>query len=195
MKQQTDSNPRLVIRPMNDAEIAELNACNSGLGDQTAKERQTVQYTDENGNTGYAYVENALIEELGFEYIATHCSLRYSSVFNTWECNLSQEDYRNDPARNLPRTVKVRFVEDKAGENTEVWQNIESGQYYLRFLCREPFAKWMTCGNRMSGWQDQNTIRPNITFRHGAQEETVRYKDWNGSAAYADTFNPNFRKG
>ena len=184
-----------VIRPLNAAEIASLDNIKSGLGAEIAEQRQTVEYTDEDGHTGHIFVENKLIEELGSNYIATHCSLRYSEVLNCYDCNLSQEEFRNSPLTNPPKTVDVKFVEEKAGENTGVWQSVETGQYYLRFLFREPFARWMTCGNRNSGWQDQNTIRPNITFRHGNQEETVLYKDWNGSAAYSDTFNPNFRKG
>lgn len=38
-------------------------------------------------------------------------------------------------------------------------------------------------------------IRPNVTFRNGTQTETVLYDDWNGTAAYNSTFNPNFKKG
>lgn len=41
----------------------------------------------------------------------------------------------------------------------------------------------------------KNCIRPNVTFRNGTQTETVLYDDWNGTAAYNSTFNPNFKKG
>lgn len=34
-----------------------------------------------------------------------------------------------------------------------------------------------------------------VTFRNGTQTETVLYDDWNGTAAYNSTFNPNFKKG
>lgn len=43
--------------------------------------------------------------------------------------------------------------------------------------------------------EDGNCIRPNVTFRNGTQTETVLYDDWNGTAAYNSTFNPNFKKG
>lgn len=48
------------------------------------------------------------------------------------------------------------------------------------------------CG---ASWMDGNCIRPNVTFRNGTQTETVLYDDWNGTAAYNSTFNPNFKKG
>lgn len=151
--------------------------------------------TDENGNSGYMFMPTSLLQELGVDYISSHVSLHYSEVLADWFVSLSQSDYHNDLVRNPPKVVKVRFVTTKVGENTEVWQNVVSGRYYLRMLCNEPFARWMTCGNRASGWEDHNLIRPNITFQNveNGNCEGVRYDDWNDVAAYSDLFNPNFR--
>lgn len=125
--------------------------------------------TDDDGNTGITYLEEKVV--------------------------ISQNDFKNDPTRNPARCVTVRFLETKNGENTEVWQNTDSGCYYLRMLSNEPFARWMTCGGRSTGWVDRKEIRPNVTFMNAenGEIETVRYDDWNGTAAYSDTFNPNFR--
>lgn len=67
--------------------------------------------------------------------------------------------------------------------------------YLMRKLCNEPFARWLTCHECGASWMDGNCIRPNVTFRNGTQTETVLYDDWNGTAAYNSTFNPNFKKG
>lgn len=72
---------------------------------------------------------------------------------------------------------------------------MDNGGYLMRQLCREPFARWLTCYKHQGWWEDGNRIRPNITFRHRKQTEKVRYDDWNETAAYSDTFNPNFREG
>lgn len=151
--------------------------------------------TDDAGNSGYMFIPITLFDSLGMKYISTHVSLEYSEVCGEWFVKLSQNDYHNDFQRNPPKIIHVKFIENKAGENTEVWQNVDTGRYYLRMLCNEPFARWMTCGSRRTGWEDQQTIRPNITFENVAngQMESVRYNDWNDVAAYSDTFNSKFR--
>ena len=81
------------------------------------------------------------------------------------------------------------------GECTEIWRRLDTGGYLMRKLCNEPFARWLTCQECGASWMDGNCIRPNVTFRNGTQTETVLYDDWNGTAAYNSTFNPNFKKG
>jgi hypothetical protein len=79
---------------------------------------------------------------------------------------------------------------------TSFWQN-EKRLCSLMTLAtpEEPFARWLTCHECGASWMDGNCIRPNVTFRNGTQTETVLYDDWNGTAAYNSTFNPNFKKG
>lgn len=151
--------------------------------------------TDDDGNTGITYLEEKVVEKLGVAYIKDHITLTYSDICQEFFVNISQNDFKNDPTRNPARCVTVRFLGTKNGENTEVWQNTDSGCYYLRMLSNEPFARWMTCGGRSTGWVDRKEIRPNVTFMNAenGEIETVRYDDWNGTAAYSDTFNPNFR--
>lgn len=185
----------LQIRLISEIEIGELNACGMP-GNKLAQERLAAVFTDEAGHSGKLFIEPEIIERLGAQYIASHTTLEYSNVCGEWFPKLSQNDYYNDPARNPPKTIEVSFIEEKCGEQTEVWKSVETGNYFLRMLCREPFARWMTCGNRtMTGFTDRAEIRPNVTFKHGEQTETVHYDDWNGPAAYSDTFNPNFREG
>lgn len=157
--------------------------------------RMRMDATDEAGNTSYTYVPEEMIQRLGVEYIENHCTLEYSDVFEEWFLRVSEEDFYNDTDRNPPKTIQVKFVELKPGEDTEVWQNIATGSYYLRQLCREPFARWLTADKRMYGFEDRNLLRPNITIQNVAngQTERVYYKDWNETAAYHDTFNPKFR--
>lgn len=157
--------------------------------------RKTVVFTDEEGNTGKLYMKEEDIELLGESYIAENSTMEYSDVCGEWFPKVSWNAYKNDPKRNPPKTVDVEFVCDMEGECTEIWRRLDTGGYLMRQLCREPFARWLTCRKLQGGWLDGNCIRPNVTFRHGTQTETVFYDDWNGTAAYSSAFNPNFRKG
>lgn len=185
---------KIDVRDMKREEINSLT--DAGFdGDRIANERKTLVATDGDGNTAIAYVEESAIERLGVEYIREHAKLVFSKELDEWFLRISENDFHNDPARNPPRTIDVRFVEDMHGENTEIWRNVDTGAYYMRQLCREPFARWLTCDKRHSGWDDRACVRPNITFRHGSQTETTTFDDWNGTAAYSSTFNPYFRQG
>ena len=157
--------------------------------------RKAVVFTDEEGNIGKLYMKEEDIELLGESYIAENSTMEYSKVLEEWFPKVSWNAYKNDPMRNPPKTIDVKFVCDMEGECTEIWRRLDTGGYLMRQLCREPFARWLTCYQRQGWWEDGNRIRPNITFRHGKNTEKVRYDDWNGTAAYSDTFNPNFREG
>ena len=157
--------------------------------------RKAVVFTDDAGNTGTLYMKEEDVELLGEQYIAENSQMEYSKVCEEWIPTVSWNAYKNDQTRNPPKTIDVEFVCDMDGECTEIWRRLDTGGYLMRQLCREPFARWMTCYNRQGWWEDGSYIRPNITFRHGTQTETVFYDDWNGTAAYSRTFNPNFKKG
>ena len=161
----------------------------------TLAARTKLVFVNREGAEATLFLENKVIDRLGFFYIAEHAQMEYSRVLNLWFAKISENEYYNNPILNPPITICVKYIEDKLGENTEVWQNICTGNYYLRTLCNEPFARWMTCGPRRTGWQDRAEVRPNVTFKHGEQIERVYYDDWNGTAAYSDTFNHNFRSG
>lgn len=157
--------------------------------------RKAVVFTDDAGNTGTLHMNKEDIELLGKSYIAENSTMEYSEVCGEWFPKVSWNAYKNDLKRNPPKMVDVEFVCDMEGECTEIWRRLDTGGYLMRQLCREPFASWLTCYKHQGWWEDGNRIRPNITFRHGKQTEKVRYDDWNGTAAYSDTFNPNFREG
>ena len=186
---------KIQIREISAQDIQKV--CESGLpGENLLSDRVTLVCTDDEGHTAISYMQKQQLERLGIEYIQTHSWLEYSEVMDEYFMKLSQNDFYNDPIKNPPKTIDVRFIECKMGEDTEVWQNVETHQYYLRMLSgRERFARWMTCGSRMTNWEDRSIVRPNITFCNGCQTETVRYDDWNDTAAYDEPggFNPNFR--
>ena len=129
-------------------------------------EQKAVVFTDDAGNTGKLYMKEEDVELLGEQYIAENSKMEYSEVCKEWFPSVSWNAYKNDQTRNL-----------------------------MRKLCNEPFARWLTCHECGASWMDGNCIRPNVTFRNGTQTETVLYDDWNGTAAYNSTFNPNFKKG
>jgi len=158
-------------------------------------DRKAVVFTDDEGNSGKLYMKEDDIDVLGKQYIAENSTMEYSKVCEEWSPKVSWNAYKNDQTRNPPKIIDVEFVCDMYGEQTEIWRRLDTGGYLMRQLCNEPFARWLTCRKLQGGWLDGNCIRPNITFRHGKQTETVRYDDWNETAAYSDTFNPNFREG
>lgn len=157
--------------------------------------RKTVVFTDEEGNFGKLYMKEEDIELLGEPYIAENSTMEYSKVLKEWLPKVSWNAYKNDPIRNPPKTIDVEFVCDMDSERTEIWRRLDTGGYLMRKLCNEPFARWLVCRERQGWWEDGARVRPNITFRHRKQTEKVRYDDWNETAAYSDTFNPNFREG
>lgn len=157
--------------------------------------RKTVVFTDADGNSGKLYMKEEDIELLGESYIAENSTMEYSKVCEEWFPKVSWNAYKNDSTRNPPKTIDVEFVCVLEGTDAEIWKRTDNGGYLMRQLYREPFASWLTCYKHQGWWEDGNRIRPNITFRHGKQTEKVRYDDWNGTAAYSDTFNPNFREG
>jgi len=157
--------------------------------------RKAVVFTDDTGNTGTLYMKEEDVELLGEQYIAENSKMEYSKACEGWIPTVSWNAYNNDQTRNPPKTIDVEFVCEVKEEYAEIWRRLDTGGYLMRKLCREPFARWLTCRKYPSSWMDGNCIRPNVTLRHGAQTETVFYDDWNGTAAYSSTFNPNFRKG
>lgn len=146
-------------------------------------------------NASDVYVDLDVIDLDVSSYIAENSTLEYSKVCKEWFPKVSWNAYKNDPQGNPPKTIDVEFVCDMDSERTEIWRRLDTGGYLMRKLCNEPFARWLVCRERQGWWEDGNRIRPNITFRHGKQTEKVRYDDWNETAAYSDTFNPNFREG
>lgn len=158
-------------------------------------ERKAVVFTDDAGNTGKLYMKEEDVELLGEQYIAENSKMEYSEVYKEWFPSVSWNAYKNDQTRNPPKTIDVEFVCNMDGECTEIWRRLDTGGYLMRKLCNEPFARWLTCHECGASWMDGNCIRPNVTFRNGTQTETVLYDDWNGTAAYNSTFNPNFKKG
>lgn len=157
--------------------------------------RKAVVFTDDAGNTGTLYMKEEDVDLLGEEYIAKNSKMEYSKVCEGWIPSVSWNAYKNDQTRNPPKTIDVEFVCEVSEEYAEIWRRLDTSGYLMRKLCREPFARWLTCRKYPASWIDGNCIRPNVTFRHGTQTETVFYDDWNGTAAYSSTFNPNFRKG
>ena len=167
----------------------------SDNADIVLAERKEVVFTDDAGNTGKLYMKEEDVELLGEQYIAENSKMEYSEVCKEWFPSVSWNAYKNDQTRNPPKTIDVEFVCDMDGECTEIWRRLDTGGYLMRKLCNEPFARWLFCRERQGWWEDGASIRPNITFRHRKQTEKVRYDDWNETAAYSDTFNPNFREG
>lgn len=165
-------------------------------GEYIAQNRVVLEFEDDDGHTGILYVESDITDRLGLEYIAANTKLEYSKVCDEYFPKLSQNNYYNDPTRFPERTVQVAFVDTVPGESTEVYRAIESGHYYMRQVShREPFAKWLTAGKCEGGYVDRTEVRANITFEHKGQLEKITYDDWNGPAAYSNTFNPDFKEG
>lgn len=182
---------KIEIRDITPEEAAEYGE----QSDILLADRKAVVFTDDDGNTGVLFMEQKDIDTLGKRYIEENSRIGYSTVMGEWIPNVSWNAYMNNPERNPPKTIEVEFVELIAGEDTEIWHRLDTGGYLMRKLCNEPFARWMTCYKHKFWYGEGNRIRPNITFRNGKQTETVRYDDWNETAAYSDTFNPNFREG
>ena len=140
--------------------------------------RVKIVLSNEVGNTAELFVEQKTVDRLGEAYIRSHTEMYYSEALSSWYVKLSENDYYNDL---------------EGGTGREVYKEVETGRYFLRdnFFPRETFAKWYECGKRRMP-EDGNEVRANLIFECDGQREKVRYDDWNGVAAYGDTFNMDF---
>ena len=183
------------IRDFTQHDIDEINRVDCD-GESFAAGRKIVEATDENGNKADLYVCVDDINRLGIEYMQNNIKLEYSEFFEKWFAKLSQNVYYNDLERYPEKIIDVKYIEDMCGVKTEIYKNKETGRLYMRMLCNEPFARWMSCRKDPNyQYVDENEIRANVIFRHKEQTEKITYNDWNGNAAYQDTFNPNFKNG
>ena len=121
--------------------------------------RKTVVFTDADGNVGKLYMKEEDIDLLGKQYIAENSTLEYSKVCGEWFPKVSWNAYKNDPQRNPPKTIDVEFVCGMEGECTEIWRRLDTGGYLMRQLCREPFARWLTCRKLQGRWLDLSVPR------------------------------------
>lgn len=158
------------------------------------KNRTKILVTDDDGNTGYCFMENYKIKKLGASYIKANAKLAYSDFLKQWNVEISENDFYNDELRNPITEIPVKFIGIQQGTGREIYRGIKNQIYYLRenVFPREKFAKWLVCGKsgvNDDGWHP----RPNTIFVCGIQTEKVIYDDWNDVAAYSSTYNKNFR--
>lgn len=150
---------------------------------------------EDGGKTAVTYMQIDVYNRLGADYITENIQLEYSAFCDEWFINISENNYYNDTTRNPERTIELEFVAVQNSAGAEIYRDVESGKYWLRYVSnREDFAKWLVCGTRAPQNDDGNEPRPNITLKHGQQTERLTYHDWNGTCAYSDTFNRNFSK-
>jgi len=179
----------LTIRDFTEQDIERLN--NVGFnGKSFSEDRKVLEFEDETGATATMYIDDWKIDQLGEDYIRDNATLEHSEVLEHHVVTLSQANFYNDLIRFPAKEIEVEYVRTKEGERTQIYKCEKTGKYYLRMLCNEPFARWMSATNR--GELDVANIRANITFVHNGQKETVTYNDYNGNAAYSDTFNKDF---
>ncbi len=185
---------RVTIRPFNenDKEFFRKAGYNA---EELAADRMIFELDEGAGKKALTAIEKTDIDLYGEEFLKSHAKLKWDSFLEEYVVKIPKNDYWNDPALFPLKTIDVEFVEMMYGEDTEIWKCQETGKYYMRQLFREPFARWLSCYKKHGNYQDRAEIRANITFRNGDQTETVTYNDWNGNAAYSDTFNPMFNAG
>lgn len=151
---------------------------------------------DADGHQAINFMEREKFNRLGEDYIREHIRIRFDKFVEEWFVNLSENDYYNDPERNPERVIHVEFVAIETGTGNQIFRSPESGRFFIRESAypRENFAKWWVCGTRLRPG-DGDPPRANLIFECRGQREKVRYDDWNGTAAYSDTFNKDFWKG
>lgn len=160
----------------------------------TLKNRTKISVTDEDGNNGYCFMENQRINKLGKPYIIAHAKINYIKSLAMWSVTISENDYYNDEKRFPIIEIPLEYIGIEHGTGREIYRGISDKRYYLRenHFPREDFAKWLVCGQKRRA-DDGDEPRANIIFVCNDKKEKVTYKDWNGVAAYSDTFNKYFR--
>lgn len=90
----------------------------------------------------------------------------------------------NDPEFNKPLEIKVSFVKNLYGSNETLFKG-ENGKYYIRQdNAREECAVWLSAFKYKGEWEDNASIRPNVTFVMGDERETVTYSNWAGPGVW-----------
>ena len=160
---------------------------------EALEDRTKAEFTDEEGHTAVLFIDGETMNRLGKEYIENNTTLYYSTCFEQWYAKLSQNAFYNDPHRNPPKLIRLSFEGLEGGTGREIYQGIETGRFYLRenYSPREDFARWYICGKRRPT-DDGDEPRANLIFEYNGQFERVKYDDWNGVAAYSDTYNKDF---
>ena len=158
-------------------------------------EQTKILFTDEEGHNGELVFSTETIAEIGMDYIRDHASMEYSSFLEEYIVKVSLNDFYNDIMRSPIKNIEVQFVGIQEGPGREIYKDIDD-RYFLRenIFPRERFARWYACGKRLPTGDDGDEVRPNLVFCCEGQQERVRYDDWNGVAAYSDTYNENFHK-
>ena len=164
----------------------------SGLPAYVLDGRVKITATDDERHTACLFIDKEVYDRLGESYIENHLTMRFSDALDRWCLNLSENDYYNNLERHPERIVHLRFCYIEGGTGRDVYKS-EEGYYFLRenHYPRETFARWLVCGKRRTP-EDGTEPRANIIFECNGQRERVRYDDWNGVAAYGDTFNKEF---
>lgn len=164
-----------------------------GMRPSCLDDKVKITAIDDDSHVGVLFMGLDTYMRLGEDYIRENAKLQHYSSMDMWCLEVSQNNYYNDQARNPDKIIPVKFVEVEMGTGQQVYCG-EDGRYYLREVSRrEPFAKWYICGKRRV-FEDGSEPRANLIFECGGQKEKVRYDDWNGVAAYSDTFNQNFHE-
>lgn len=157
----------------------------------TLADRSKVVVTDEDGHTGYCFLENSEIERFGKEYITQHVSLVYSPPLMGWFVVFDRDDYYNSLDRNPLRPIRIEFVEEEIGTGREIYRGIIDRMYYFREVhAGEKVSLWYSYRTKDHG-DNLKEARPNTVFVCGNQKESVSYHDGK-VAAWEDAFNPEF---
>ncbi len=164
-----------------------------GMTEERYNENMVVAATDSKGNSAWCLMQKSLIEMVGRKYIEDHAELVWSAFLEDYTLKVSLNDYYNDDERFPPKIIDVFPADVICGTGEEVYRCRETEKYYIRQVAsREPFAKWLACYKKQGRYEEYGEIRANVIFRCGDELEKVTYHDWNGNAAYKDTFNPAF---
>lgn len=86
----------------------------------------------DDGHTAELFVEQAIVDRLGEEYIRSHITVYYIESLCGWFAKISENDYYNDPERNPEKVIHVKFAGIENGTGREVYKDIETWRYYLR---------------------------------------------------------------
>lgn len=139
-----------------------------------------------------------IISETDYELFGKEklCNVVYKEHSNITEEDVLRIDFAkiaNDIEFNKPITIDVEFVENVEGTNDTIFKAIGKEKYYIRQDDkRENYAKWYSAFKDKGIWQDNATIRANVTFRLKNEIEKVSYSNWNGAGVSSKDYNEKF---
>ena len=132
-------------------------------------------------------------ETYGKERLCDVIYIEHSDVLDEDFLRVDFAKIANDINFNKPITIEVEFICNKHGLSESVFKAKDGKRYYIRMdVPNEHYAKWYSAFKKDGIFEDNSTIRANVTFKMNNETEKVTFSNWNAEGVYSKDYNNAF---